>query len=136
MVLDKKEMFFPVDTSKPFKLNSGTTGFCESIGSSSLSLQLIVLDRVLYTPERLSKIAVESAKHNSIFSFDDRIGIVLDAMALSRSGHARVSSALALVDILRNETECKTYFDSWFSVLMLTIGRSRLGQYCTFPLQY
>lgn len=66
-------------------------------------------DRVLYTPERLAKIAAEAAKSEdaSAFSLDDRIGLVHDAMALSKAGLAKLSSALTLVDGLKGETECK-----------------------------
>lgn len=67
-------------------------------------------DRVLYTPERLVKIAAEAAKQNSAFSLDDRIGLVHDSMALSKAGLARLSSALTLVDSLKNEKECKRCF--------------------------
>lgn len=64
-------------------------------------------DRVLYTPERLAMIAAEAAKENSVFSLEDRMGLVLDAMALSTAGLAKVSSALTLVDLWKTEKECK-----------------------------
>jgi len=63
-------------------------------------------DRVLYTPERLAKIATEAAKENSIFTLNDRIGLVHDSMALAQAGFAKLSSALNLVHILRSEKEC------------------------------
>lgn len=90
-VLNEREKFFELDVSKPFKLNAGTTG----------------VYRVLYTPERLAKIAEEAAKPNnqSSFTLDDRIGLVHDAMALSKAGLAKLSSALTLVNLLRNEKE-------------------------------
>ena len=31
IVLDQREMTIPLDTSKPFKLNAGTVGVCESL---------------------------------------------------------------------------------------------------------
>lgn len=67
------------------------------------------IDRVLYTPERLTEIAKEAAKPKgeSIFSLNDRIGLVHDAMALSKAGLAKLSSALTLVDVLREEKECE-----------------------------
>jgi len=67
---------------------------------------------VLYTPERLTKIAKEAAKPEgeSIFSLNDRIGLVHDAMALSKAGLAKLSSALTLVDVLRGEKECEDAF--------------------------
>lgn len=61
----------------------------------------------MYTPERLTKIAVEAAREGSSFSFNDRIGLVYDAFALAQAGFAKLSSAFSLVDILRNEQECE-----------------------------
>ena len=83
-------------------------------------------DRVLYTPERLAKIATEAAKEDSIFSLNDRIGLVHDAMALAQAGLAKVSSALNLVDVLRNEKECGC-IRSWNLLEDLTREISRLG---------
>lgn len=64
-------------------------------------------DRVFYSSERLASIAHVAASGDDVFSLDDRIGLVHDAMALAKSGHATASSALALIDILRNEKECE-----------------------------
>ena len=64
----------------------------------------------MYTPERLSAIATEAAKENSIFSLDDRLGLVHDAFALSKAGLAKVSSALTLVDLWKNEQEREAFF--------------------------
>ncbi|KAJ7582802.1 leucyl aminopeptidase [Mycena floridula] len=89
LVLEQREQTIPLDTSKTFKLNAGTTG----------------VYRVLYTPERLTKIATEAAKENSYISLDDRLGLVTDSLALSKAGLAKLSSALDLIDILRNEKE-------------------------------
>ncbi|KAF9227990.1 leucyl aminopeptidase [Gyrodon lividus] len=88
-MLDTRETTLPIDTSKTYKLNSGTYG----------------VYRVLYSVERLVRIAREAAEGGAIFSLNDRIGLVHDAMALAKSGHATVSSALTVVDILRNEQE-------------------------------
>ncbi|KAK0197309.1 leucyl aminopeptidase [Armillaria mellea] len=88
-LLQERSQEFALDTSKPFKLNAGTAG----------------VYRVLYTPERLSKIADEAAQVDSPFSVDDRMGLVYDAMALSKAGLSKLSSALTLVDKLRNEKE-------------------------------
>ncbi|KAI0029430.1 peptidase family M1-domain-containing protein [Vararia minispora EC-137] len=88
-VLDTREATFKIDTSKPFKLNAETTG----------------VYRVLYEPERLAAIANEAAKPDSIFSLNDRIGLVHDAMALAKSGHLKISAALTLVDALRDDEE-------------------------------
>ena len=67
-------------------------------------------DRVLYTPERLEKIAQEAVKANSAFTLEDRIGLVYDALALTKAGYLNVSSVLSLYDILRHEKECKPCF--------------------------
>lgn len=90
-VLKEREKTFDIDHSKPFKLNAGTAGAY----------------RVLYTPERVAKIATEAAKPDgtSVFSLNDRIGLVHDAIALSKAGLAKLSSALTLLDGLKGETE-------------------------------
>ncbi|EPQ58615.1 hypothetical protein GLOTRDRAFT_36981 [Gloeophyllum trabeum ATCC 11539] len=88
-VLDVRERTIPFDTNKPFKLNAHNTG----------------VYRVLYSPERLAKIASEAAKENSLFSLSDRMGLIHDAIALSKAGFAKISSALTLMDILRKEKE-------------------------------
>ncbi|KAI0086651.1 peptidase family M1-domain-containing protein [Irpex rosettiformis] len=89
LLLDQREITIALDTSKPFKLNAGTTG----------------VYRVLYTAERLIAIAKEAAKENSIFSLEDRIGLVYDALALARAGYLDVSAVLSLYDVFRNEKE-------------------------------
>ncbi|KDR73449.1 hypothetical protein GALMADRAFT_71758 [Galerina marginata CBS 339.88] len=88
-LLKERKSYFPLDTSKPFKLNAGTNG----------------VYRVLYTPERLTQIAAEAAKEHSAFSLEDRMGLVYDTMSLSRAGLAKLSSALTLVELLKNEKE-------------------------------
>ncbi|KAF8887037.1 leucyl aminopeptidase [Gymnopilus junonius] len=88
-ILQERAKCFSLDTKKPFKINANTNG----------------VYRVLYTPERLVRIAAEAAKEDSIFNLDDRLGLVLDAMALSRAGLAKLSSALTLVELWRNEKE-------------------------------
>ncbi|KAE9406413.1 hypothetical protein BT96DRAFT_963515 [Gymnopus androsaceus JB14] len=88
-VLDTREKTFAVDTSKPFKLNAGTNG----------------VYRVLYEDTRLSKIATEVAKPDSVFGVEDRMGLIFDALALSKAALLPLSSALNLVNALRNEQE-------------------------------
>ncbi|PCH39551.1 hypothetical protein WOLCODRAFT_29621 [Wolfiporia cocos MD-104 SS10] len=89
VVLDTREKTIKLDVNRPFKLNAGTVSFY----------------RVLYSPERLVKIGKEAAKTPSPFSVEDRMGLVDDAFALAKAGYADVSSALSLVDTLRNEQE-------------------------------
>jgi len=84
------------------------------------------LDRVLYTPERLSAIASEAAKEGSVFTLDDRIGLLQDAMALSKAGFLQLSSTLTLIELWKNEKECVCF--SLFVVdFVLTRCRSCLA---------
>ncbi|TEB36135.1 leucyl aminopeptidase [Coprinellus micaceus] len=94
-LLQEREQFFPIDTSKHYKLNAGTVG---------VSLYTPP-DRVLYPEERLRKIAEEAAKKDSIFSVNDRVGLVYDALALAKAGQAPLSDALTVVETLKNEEE-------------------------------
>ncbi|RPD63715.1 hypothetical protein L227DRAFT_496652 [Lentinus tigrinus ALCF2SS1-6] len=89
VLLDEREKFIPLDTSKPFKLNSDTTGFYA----------------VKYSAERLAKLGKQATSPNSPFSLSDRIGLVWDAFALTKAGYTPLSSALGLVDSFNGETE-------------------------------
>ncbi|KAL9714866.1 Aminopeptidase 2 mitochondrial [Leucoagaricus gongylophorus] len=90
VLLTEREQFFKIDTSKPYKVNAGTTG----------------VYRVLYEPKTMVKIAEEAAKEDSVFSLNDRMGVVYDAVSLSKAGLEEVSSALALIDVIgKNEKE-------------------------------
>ncbi|KAI0637348.1 leucyl aminopeptidase [Trametes polyzona] len=89
ILLDDREKFIPLDTSKPFKLNADTTGFYA----------------VKYSADRLAKLGQQAAAPNSPFTLSDRIGLVCDALALSRAGYTTVSSTLELVSLLRDEKE-------------------------------
>ena len=91
-----------------------------SLNIDLLNLALFsLLDRVLYTPERLEKIAEEAAKQNSPFSLNDRLGLIHDAMALSKAGLAKLSSAMTLVDKLKHEKECEPRLSVIHSMLEL-----------------
>ncbi|PCH38764.1 leucyl aminopeptidase [Wolfiporia cocos MD-104 SS10] len=89
ILLDKREMTIELDTSRPFKLNAKTVGFY----------------RVHYSTDRLRAIGRAAAQTPSPFSMEDRVGILNDAMALAKAGLMSVSSALYLIDDLRNEQE-------------------------------
>jgi aminopeptidase 2 len=69
--------------------------------------QLLPLDRVLYTPERLIAIADEAAKPDSPFSLEDRVGLVHDALALARAGYMDISAVLSLYNAFRHEEQRK-----------------------------
>jgi aminopeptidase 2 len=104
LVLDSREMEIELDTSKPFKLNAGTVspGLCPFLYAGCCHTEQCPV-RVLYTPERLSKIAAEAGKGDDVFSIDDRIGLVSDAAALAGAGFMKTSAALEMVDKLRQE---------------------------------
>lgn len=109
-VLTSRETTLAIDTSKTYKLNAGTYGVCMhrcsfSFGCASNEWT----DRVLYPEGRLTRIALEAAQGDAVFSLNDRIGLVHDTMALAKSGYATVSSALTVVDIFRSETECQCF---------------------------
>ncbi|KAG8887646.1 Aminopeptidase 2 mitochondrial [Tulasnella sp. 332] len=89
ILLTEREATIKVDTSRPFKLNSGTTG----------------VYRVAYTPERITKLGEEAAKSGSAFSLEDRMGLVADAFILAKAGTSKTSAALSLVNTLKNEEE-------------------------------
>ncbi|KAF9533369.1 leucyl aminopeptidase [Crepidotus variabilis] len=88
-LLAERTTHVKLDASKSFKLNADTTG----------------VYRVLYTPERLAVIAAEATKENSIFSLEDRLGLVQDSFASAKAGLAKVSGALTLVESWENENE-------------------------------
>ncbi|KAF7322818.1 Aminopeptidase [Mycena chlorophos] len=89
-VLEEREMEFAIDTSRDFKLNANTVG----------------VYRVLYSPERLAKIAAAAGKDGSVFKLEDRMGLLYDIMAFSRAGLAQPSGLLTVISALgANEKE-------------------------------
>ncbi|RDX48017.1 hypothetical protein OH76DRAFT_1484207 [Lentinus brumalis] len=89
ILLEEREKFIPLDTSKPFKVNADTTGFYA----------------VKYSTERLATLGKQATSPGSPFSLSDRIGLVWDAFALAKAGYTPLSSALALVSSFNNESE-------------------------------
>ncbi|KAL4243860.1 Aminopeptidase [Abortiporus biennis] len=89
IVLDTREKFIPLDTSKSYKLNAGTVSFY----------------RVLYPGERLVNIAKLATQDAPSFTPEDRIGLLSDALALAKAGMIETSRALDIIQIFRNETE-------------------------------
>lgn len=87
IVLKEREMTIEVDTSKPWKLNAGTSG----------------VYRVAYEPERLKQLG-EWASQNA-FGLEDRMGLVSDAVTLAKAGMTKTSAALDLIEGLRAEEE-------------------------------
>lgn len=62
-------------------------------------------DRVAYEPERLKQLGEWAARKNSVFSLEDRMGLVSDAMVLAKAGIGKTSAALDLIEKLHNEEE-------------------------------
>ena len=71
-----------------------------------MSVPCIAIDRVLYPTEILNRIGQEAAKESSVFSLDDRIGLVFDSFILASAGLLQTSGALSLIETLREEKEC------------------------------
>ena len=63
-------------------------------------------DRVLYTRERLMKIAVEATRRGSIFSVEDRMGLISDELACAKAGLTKITDALELIHLFKDEKEC------------------------------
>ncbi|KZT61401.1 hypothetical protein CALCODRAFT_553125 [Calocera cornea HHB12733] len=61
--------------------------------------------RVLYTPQHLAKLADAAGRPNSIFSAEDKMGLIGDAFTLAKSGHGSTSAALELVSKLRMDED-------------------------------
>ncbi|KAG8777819.1 Aminopeptidase 2 mitochondrial [Serendipita sp. 397] len=89
IVMKTREETYKVDTSKPFKLNAGTSG----------------VYRVLYKPDRVKKLGKQATEASSPFAVTDRIGLISDVMVLGKSGMCRTSDGLALINEMRSETE-------------------------------
>jgi len=62
---------------------------------------------VLYSPDITAKVSAEATKPDSAFSLNDRIGLVLDSVALAKAGFSDTSSMFTLIDGLKGEKECK-----------------------------
>ncbi|KAH8091342.1 peptidase family M1-domain-containing protein [Cristinia sonorae] len=86
-VLTEREMTLSLDPAIPFKLNANTTGFY----------------RVLYSGKIAENVAKLVAQKGSPLSVADRIGLVLDALALAKAGFSNVSDALSFLDHFRRE---------------------------------
>ena len=87
---------------------------------------------MLYSPDITAKISVEAAKPDSILSLNDRIGLVLDSVALAKAGFSDTGSMFTLIDGLRGEKECKNLVSVMLYCPVLNVGYDRFGlaQYC------
>ncbi|KAJ4474793.1 peptidase family M1-domain-containing protein [Lentinula lateritia] len=86
VVLKERSSSYAVNTEQLFKLNAGTFGYY----------------RVMYTPERFRRIAIEAAKANSVLNTGDRLGLVQDAFALAGAQLMNLSDALELLTIFKD----------------------------------
>lgn len=90
LVLDgKRELEIPIKDAKNsnWKLNSGTIG----------------VYRVAYSPDRLTKLGAEAAKKESLYSLEDRVGLIGDAFTLAKYGYGETSGALSLMKALAGD---------------------------------
>ena len=62
-------------------------------------------DRVAYEPEGLKQLGEWAARKDSVFSLEDRMGLVSDAMVLAKAGIGKTSAALDLIEKLHKEEE-------------------------------
>lgn len=65
------------------------------------------IDRVLYSPERVTTLGGQCSQENSPFAVTDRMGLISDVTQLGKSGLMRTSAGLSLIDTLRSDTDCK-----------------------------
>jgi len=77
-----------------------------SFGHLPSCVSLPWVDRVLYGSDITAKISAEAAKPDSVFSLNDRIGLILDSVALAKAGFSDTSSMFTLINSLRGEKEC------------------------------
>lgn len=87
-------------------------------------------DRVLYTSERWASIFAEAAKEDSIYTLDDRMGLIQDSMELSRAGLTKLSSLLTFVDMLKNEKECMYFTFIYLNSTVLLLCSSCMAGHC------
>lgn len=116
LVLDTRSKTFNMNIAKKFMLNAGSTGFCILPRFVLTGLQSDLShfeDRVLYAPARLASITEEAIKPDSIFSLNDRMALVDDAMALAKASLSPVSAALTLIKTFAEEKDCKSDLFCW-----------------------
>jgi aminopeptidase 2 len=108
IVMTAREETYEIDTTKPYKLNAGTSGVCESYLMEALKGCLSATDRVLYTPERITTLGKQCSQANSPFSVTDRMGLISDVMQLGKSGLLQTSAGLSLIHEIKGDTECES----------------------------
>ena len=57
----------------------------------------------------MTKISAQAAKLDSAFSLNDRIGLVLDSVAMAQAGLSNTSSVFTLIDSLKGNEECTPF---------------------------
>ncbi|TCD59793.1 Aminopeptidase 2 mitochondrial [Steccherinum ochraceum] len=86
-VLRERETTIKLNKALPYKLNANTSGFY----------------RVLYTGSAAEKIARLVGQKDTPLSVTDRVGLILDAIALAKANFTAVSESLAFLEHFRNE---------------------------------
>ena len=82
----------------------------------------------------MAKISAEAAKPDSAFSLNDRIGLVLDSVAMAQAGLSNTSSMFTLINGLKGDKECTSFLpdriatadrelqQTWFGVVSLAVS--------------
>ncbi|CED82191.1 Puromycin-sensitive aminopeptidase and related aminopeptidases [Phaffia rhodozyma] len=87
LVLSEREITIDLEGATVYKLNADTTGFY----------------RVAYSSSHLDVLGKESSKQGSVFSPEDRVGLVADAYKLARAGYSSTTGMLDLISHFKNE---------------------------------
>ena len=84
-----REAAYPLPHAQttPWKLNADTMG----------------VYRVAYTPEHLAVLARAAAQRDSVFTAEDRLGLLNDAFTLAQAGYTNTSAALDLLHTWKDE---------------------------------
>lgn len=85
----------------------------ESVSVTSESFNLLAMMslthihqvRVAYEAERLKQLGKWAAEKDSLFSLEDRMGLVSDSIVLAQAGMGKTSAALDLILGLHHEEE-------------------------------
>jgi hypothetical protein len=67
---------------------------------------------VLYSGDLFDKGMQEAVKVNSIFTAEDRVGLLLDTLAFAKAGLTRTNRLLSLGYALRGERDCEYFIVS------------------------
>jgi aminopeptidase 2 len=112
-LLTEKEADLEIDLSRQYLINGGKRGYCTPFLCLTLHRHPFVTahlhffpDRVLYPKDRFRKIAKGASYSDSLFTLEDRIGLLSDALAFSVAGLQQGSAPLGLCERLKREPTC------------------------------